>query len=77
VGRVGFDGQGKAVDARDLFDNPFLEELLRGVFFSYFDGFTGKKFQGDAPCDFNLLAWRMIEEMGVDRHMEEVIKVAD
>jgi len=77
MGRLGFDGQDKAVDARDLFDNPFFEELVRGIFFSYFDGFTGKKFQGDTPCDFNLLASRMIEEMGVDRHMEEVLRVVD
>ena len=77
MGRVGFDGQGKVADARDLFDNPFLEELLRGIFFTYFHGFTGESFQGDTPCDFKLLASRMIEEMGVDHHMEEVLRVVD
>ena len=77
IGRVGFDRQGKAVDARDLFDKPFFEELVRGIFLSYYNGFTGKGLKGDTPCDFDLLTSRMIEEMGVDRHMEEVLRIVD
>ncbi len=77
IGRVGFDSQGKAVDARDLFDKPFFKKLVRGIFLSYYKGFTGKGFEGDAPCDLDLLTSRMIEEMGVDRHMEEVLRIED
>jgi hypothetical protein len=33
--------------------------------------------QGATPLDAGALAGRMIEEMGVDRHMEEVLRAAD
>ena len=77
TGRIGFDRQGRAVDARDLFDKPFFEKLVRKIFFSYYNGFTGRVFKGDIPFDFDLLTSRMIEEMGVDRHMEEVLRIED
>lgn len=75
--RVGFDKHGKPVDARDLFDKRVLEETVRGVFLSYYHGFVETKFMGGVPLDFGRLASRMIEEMGVDRHMEEILRVAD
>jgi len=75
--KVGFDKHGKPVDARDLFDKRVLEETVRGVFLSYYHGFVETKFMGGAPLDFGRLASRMIEEMGVDRHMEEILRVAD
>jgi hypothetical protein len=77
IQRVGFDAQGKAVDARDLFDKPFFQELVQGIFLGYYKGFTGREFKEEIPCDFDGLTSRMIETMGVDRHMEEVLRVAD
>jgi len=75
--RIGFDTRGRPVDARDLFDKPFLEELIHNIFISYYHGFVGKVFDGQAPLDLEVLSSRMIDEMGVDRHMEEVLRVAD
>ncbi|MBW2740520.1 MAG: SidJ-related pseudokinase [Deltaproteobacteria bacterium] len=75
--RLGLDEQGKPVDARQLFDKSLFKELIEGVFHKYFDGFVGSNFNGHAPCDFDELAQRMIEEMGVDRHMEEILRAAD
>ena len=75
--RVGFDGEGNPVDARDCFNGPFLTELLDGIFSHYYLGFVGRKFTGRAPLDMVSLSNRMVEEMGVDRFMEEVLRVAD
>ena len=75
--RVGFDGQGKPVDARELFDRDHLVELIDGIFVSYYKGFVGQEFRGVLPVDLYELTDRMIDEMGVDRHMEEILRVAD
>ncbi len=75
--RFGLDEQGKPVDARQLFDKSFLKELIEGVFYKYYNGFVGSNFNGDTFFDFDELAQRMIEEMGVDRHMEEILRAAD
>ena len=75
--RFGLDKQGKPVDARQLFDKSFLMELIQGVFHKYYSGFVGSSFNGDASFDFDELAQRMIEEMGVDHHMEEILRAAD
>jgi hypothetical protein len=76
-GRVGLDGQSNPVDARDLFDKQFLKELVHGIFLSYYHGFVGTEFAGKGPFDFCELTSRMIDEMGIDRHMEEVLRVVD
>jgi len=75
--RVGFDEHGKPVDARDLFDQEFLKERVWDVFFSYYWGFSGEAFRGEIPLDLDELARRMIEEMGIDRHMEEILRAGD
>jgi len=75
--RFGFDEHGKPLDVRYLFDKSFLQELLQGIFQEYYNGFVGDKFCGDIPFDIEQLSARMIEEMGVDRHMEEMLRVAD
>ena len=75
--RVGLDGQGNPIDARDLFDKEFLKELVQGIYLSYYHGFVGIEFAGEIPFDFNELVSRMIDEMGVDRHMEEILRVVD
>jgi hypothetical protein len=76
-GRVGLDEQGNPIDAKDLFDKQFLEELIEGIFRVYYDGFVGTELAGELPLDFDELSSRMIEEMGVDRHMEEILRVVD
>ncbi len=75
--RRGVDGNGNPVDARDLFDPDLAERTVESVFIQYYEGFTGKAFSGDLPAASRKLVLRMIAEMGVDHHMEEVLRVAD
>lgn len=75
--RIGLDGSGRPVDARDLFDPVWLKQVLADVFSNYYEGFTGLRFAGDPPCDLDLLSRRLVEEMGVDRNMEETLRVAE
>ena len=35
------------------------------------------EFSGELPFDFDKFTERMIDEMGVDRHMEEILRVVD
>ncbi|MFO8085573.1 MAG: SidJ-related pseudokinase [Desulfobacterales bacterium] len=74
---VGFDPCGNPVDARFLFNKDLLEEIISGIFQNYYFGFTGISDYGRLPFDTGQLASRMIDEMGVDRHMEEILRVAD
>ena len=76
-GRVGFDEQGEPVDVRNLFDKELLKEIIRGIFGSYYNGFVGKKFRGILPFDFDGLVTRMVDEMGVDTYMDEILRVVD
>jgi hypothetical protein len=73
----GYDPEGNPHDMRGLFDHGFLERIVRGIFDHYHKGFTGDPFTGWVAFPFARLAERMIEEMGVDRHMDEFLRVAD
>lgn len=75
--RVGLDEEGRPVDARDLFDKEFLKTLIFDTFLNYYSGFTGDHFEGAFPTDLEAFSSRMIDEMGVDNHMEEILRVAD
>ncbi len=75
-GRRGFNPEGKPVDARDLFDPDLFSRVLEEIFHSFYRGFTGRDLQR-LPIDLDMLVGRMIEEMGVDRHMEEILRVVD
>ena len=68
---------GTPVDARHLFDVGILSQAIREMYSAYYRGFTGLPAMGRFPFDADLLARRMIEEMGVDHHMEEVLRVID
>jgi hypothetical protein len=75
--RFGRDEQGEPVDVRDFFDKPFLRELIQGIFSNYYHGFSDVAFEDDMPADFNHLIYRMVQEMGVDNHMDEWVRIAD
>ncbi|MEF3697399.1 SidJ-related pseudokinase [Desulfolutivibrio sp.] len=75
--RVGLSGDGQPVDARELFDPALLAEALTMIYGAYYEGFTGRPPAGELPFDRDGLAARLIEEMGVDRHMVEMLRVAD
>jgi len=75
--RVGIDHHGNPIDARDLFEKRPLRDLIEGLFLHYYQGFVGRAFVGGIPVHLDQLCARMIEEMGVDRHMEEILRVTD
>jgi hypothetical protein len=75
--KIGFDRAGEPVDVRHLFDPLLLKEMLCGIFTTYYEGFTGRGFGEALPFDADALAARMIEEMGVDRYMHEILRAAD
>ncbi len=75
--RVGFDASGHPVDVRDLFDRDLFKAMIRDIFRSYYEGFTDDTWCVHQPVMPDTTVDRMIEEMGVDRHMEEVLRVAD
>ena len=56
---------------------PLLKEIIQGVFHHYYSGFVGEPFKGALPISFSVLADRMVDEMGVDRFMEEILRAAD
>ena len=75
--KVGFEPDGHPVDARGLFHKPLLTETIQGIFHHYYRGFVGKDFVGAVPINFSVLADRMVDEMGVDRHMAEILRAPD
>ncbi|WP_372679477.1 SidJ-related pseudokinase [Desulfosarcina sp.] len=75
--KMGLDENGQPVDARDLFDRQLLQAMILDVFKGYFTGFTGISAPPVLPVDLNRLVPRMIEEMGVDRHMTELLRRVD
>jgi hypothetical protein len=76
-GRAGRRSDGDPVDARDLFDPDLLGRTIVAIFEGYYRGFVGTGASEKPPLEPQGLAARMIEEMGVDRHMEEVLRAAD
>jgi len=77
AGLVGLDDEGNPVDARHLFDARLFGETVNSIFLNYYEGFTETKFCGPLPMDLDAFVCRLIDEMGVDRHMEEILRVAE
>ncbi len=74
---VGLDDNQQPVDARHLFNRQLLERMIREIFENYFTGFTGAPPPANLPVDIDRLTRRMIEEMGVDRYMTELLRRVD
>ena len=75
--RIGHDASGQPVDTRDLFDRELLQMMIGDIYRAYYEGFTGEALPDEMPISPAHLADRMIEEMGLDRHMEEILRVVD
>ena len=76
-GLKGYDGKGDPVDARHLFDQPLLENILQDIIESYGSGFTGFPFKHRFSGEIRLLAGELVDEMGMDHHMEEILRIED
>jgi hypothetical protein len=75
--RRGLDANGRPVDTRDLFDRHLLTAMIRDIFGNYYEGFSGTAPPATLPVDQDRLVDRMVEEMGVDRYMSELLRRAD
>ena len=75
--RIGTDAAGRLVDARDLFDPQVLAAMIRSICAGYRQGFAGGNETAELPFAIEAVVARMIDEMGVDRHMEEILREAD
>jgi len=75
--KKGFDEKGHPVDTRNLFDRPLFSELFKDIVRLYYKGVTGVPLKAlDRFLDDSLID-RLIENMGIDRHMEETLRVQD
>jgi len=77
ITRIGFDRHGAPVDSRDLYEPDVLKGAISNIFGGYYEGFVGQGYRGEAPFNIDMLSTRMIAEMGVDHHMEEILRVVD
>jgi len=75
--RVRSDENGRPADARDLFEPKFFKTLIESVFMNYYQGFAQRPYQGPPPRDLDTLTQALIDAMGVDRCMEEILRVHD
>ena len=75
--KMGYDDKGNPMDTRDLFDKPLFNKTIKQIFTNYYKGFTGETFAGTFPVDLDQFITRLIDEMGVDRHMEEILRIAE
>ena len=74
---TGWDHKGKPVDARNLFNKSLFKEIVQAILLSYYKGFVGKQYLKEFPFDLDNLIQRAIKEMGIDRHMEERLRIED
>ena len=75
--KVGWTAEGRPVDVRYLFDQRILADWIALIFSHYYRGFVGQAPDTALPVNTDHLAARMVDEMGVDHHMEEILRVSD
>jgi hypothetical protein len=75
--KIGLREDGSPWDLRDRFERTLLRRAVRRIFTGYYRGFTGAPFPAALPSGLDTLVDRMIEEMGVDRYMQETLRVQD
>jgi hypothetical protein len=73
----GLTSSGKPVDARHLFDNDLFQAVIAEILSAYYEGFVGDAPVSGIPLNLSRLTSRLVDEMGVDRHMDEILRAAD
>lgn len=76
-GDVAPHGTPTGTDHRALFDTESLGAMLTAIADGYYKGYTGRNTPFPHEAGRKRLAPRMIDEMGMDRHMEEVLRARD
>lgn len=75
--KKGWDENGDLLDLRSLFDRALFIELVTEVVTNYYHGVTGLLLENLPQFLNENLIDRLIENMGVDHHMEEILRIQD
>ena len=75
--KKGFDEEGNPMDLRGLFDKTLFIELVTEVVRNYYQGVTGRLLENLPQFLNESLIDALIEHMGVDHHMEEILRIQD
>ncbi len=75
--KKGFDSDGLALDVRYLFEKPLFTNLIIDIIAAYYKGFTGMTLHDPEAFLTENLMDQLIDAMGVDLHMEEVLRARD
>ncbi len=75
--KKGFDESGNPLDLRALFDKPLFFEMVTEVVRNYYHGVTGILPENLSVYFNETLIDKLIENMGVDHHMEEILRIQD
>ncbi len=67
----------KPVDTRNLFDRDLFSKLIKGVVEHYYEGVTGEIPNYTLFTGLPELIGALIEKMGLDENMEEILRVQD
>jgi len=74
---VGLDKHGDPLDVRYLFDRAQFSGLVQTVFTAYHTGFSEGEPVVDMQAEIEALVTALINQMGVDRHMREILRRED
>lgn len=74
---VGFDSSGHPIDTRHLFDKTLFSNILIEVVKTYYKAITGIPLKNPDRFINADLVDNLIEKMGVDQHMEEILRAQD
>ncbi|OGR55624.1 MAG: hypothetical protein A3J80_12190 [Desulfobacula sp. RIFOXYB2_FULL_45_6] len=75
--KKGFDEKGNPMDLRTLFDKTLFIELITEVVRNYYHGVTGLLPENLPKLFGEDLVDALIENMGIDHHMEEILRIQD
>ncbi len=73
----GQNPDGSPVDLRELFDKDIFKKAILLVVKNYFSGFCGFDLKDFNYIQMNQFIERLVDEMGVDRYMDEVLRTVD
>ena len=75
--KKGLDQNGDPIDTRNLFDPSLFIDLLKNMVARYYQALTGRPLKQTGHFLTQRLIHTLIEQMGIDRHMEETLRIQD
>jgi len=75
--KMGYEKDGSPCDVRHLFSHQKMKEGVIRIIKKYFHGFVGEEVRDINFDHITQFVQKLIEEMGVDRHMQEFLRTQD